>query len=266
MDKVSGKHLDEAPINFPQVPQELSPFVRAWSQMLSRLSHAMKEQRRFTSDASHELRTPIATIKSTLQLARSQERPTEYYKKAIDQSLEDTERLNHLIDQLLELSRLGNIEYVQDREMINMQQLTLGVCEQYSVIARQQGRSMKCKYCPAKIVGHVQLIRQLLANLIDNAIKYSPDDSTISVLMDKNDAQLKITIHDEGGSLSENERHLIFERFYRLDKARNRSTGGAGIGLSIAKEIAQKHGGDITVSSNPKDGTSFIITLPIENN
>ena len=266
MDKVSGKHLDESSINYPQVPHELSPFVRAWGQMLNRLSHAMKEQRRFTSDASHELRTPIATIKSTLQLARSQERSIEYYKKAIDQSLEDLERLNHLIDQLLQLSRLDSIENSQGREMIDMQQLTSEICERYSVIAQQQGHSLECKICSAKVVGHIQLIRQLLANLIDNAIKYSPDDSIISILMEKDDTQLKITIHDEGGSISENERHLIFERFYRLDKARNRSTGGAGIGLSIAKEIAQKHGGDITVSSNPKDGTSFIATLPIENN
>jgi len=265
MDKVSGKHLDESSINYPQVPHELSPFVRAWGQMLKRLSHAMKEQRRFTSDASHELRTPIATIKSTLQLARSQERPTEYYKKAIDQSLEDLERLNHLIDQLLQLSRLDSIENSQGREIIDMQQLTSKVCEHYSVIAQQQGHSLECKFCPAKIMGHIQLIRQLLANLIDNAIKYSPDNSAISVLMEKEDEQLKIKVHDEGGNISENERHLIFERFYRLDKARNRSTGGAGIGLSIAKEIAKKHGGDITVSSNPKNGTSFVVSLPMES-
>jgi heavy metal sensor kinase len=265
MDNVSGKHLDEQTNNYPQVPQELSPFVRAWSQMLSRLSHAMKEQRRFTSDASHELRTPIAIVKSTLQLARSQERPVEYYKTAIDQSLEDMERLNHLIDQLLQLSRLDNVENSQDQEIIDMHQLTSDVCEIYSAIAQQQGHSLECKFCSAKVVGHIQLIRQLLANLIDNAIKYSPKDSIISILMEKDDTQLKLIIHDEGGGISENERHLIFERFYRLDKARNRSTGGAGIGLSIAKEIAQKHGGDITVSSNPKDGTNFTIVLPTAN-
>jgi two-component system heavy metal sensor histidine kinase CusS len=265
MDKVSGKHLDESSIKFPQVPQELSPFVRAWGQMLSRLSHTMKEQRRFTSDASHELRTPIATIKSTLQLARSQERPAEYYKKAIDQSLDDLERINHLIDQLLRLSHIDNIENLQDRETIDMQQLTSEVCECYSVIAQQQGRFLECKLCPAKIMGCIQLIHQLLANLIDNAIKYSPDNSTISVLMEKDNTQLKINVHDEGSGISENERYLIFERFYRLDKARARSTGGAGIGLSIAREIAQKHGGDITVSSNPMDGTSFVVAFPIES-
>jgi len=265
MDEISGKHLDESSINFPQVPQELSPFVRAWRQMLSRLSHAMKEQRRFTSDASHELRTPIATIKSTLQLARSQDRPVEYYKKAIDQSLEDMEKLNHLIDQLLQLSRLDHAEHSQDYETIDMQQLISEICEYYTVIAKQQGRHLDYKCCPADIKGYTQLVRQLLSNLIDNAIKYSPEKSKISVTMEKENDELKITVHDEGGGISENERHLIFERFYRLDKARSRSTGGAGIGLSIAREIAQKHGGDISVVSNPQEGTRFVVIIPIAN-
>lgn len=262
MDEISGKHLDESSINFPQVPQELSPFIRAWRQMLSRLSHAMKEQRRFTSDASHELRTPIATIKSTLQLARSEDRPVEYYKKAIDQSLEDMEKLNHLIDQLLQLSRLDHAEHSQDYETIDMRQLTSEICEYYTVIAKQQGRHLDYKCCPAEIKGHTQLIRQLLTNLIDNAIKYSPEKSKISVHTKKENNQLKITVHDEGGGISGNERYLIFERFYRLDKARSRNTGGSGIGLSIAEEIAKKHGGDITVSSNLQEGTSFTVMLP----
>lgn len=263
MDNTSGKILDYTDTNFPAVPQELSPFVRAWGQMLDRLSKTMREQRRFTSDASHELRTPLATIKSTLQLARSQNRPDEYYKSAIDQSLEDLERLNQLIDQLLQLSHLDNDTYLQDSEVIDIHQLIAEVCEHYSIIAQQNDHTLKYTLCHATITGHEQLIRQLIANLIDNAIKYSPKKSTISVSMEKNEGQLKIKVHDEGGNISENDQHLIFERFYRLDKARNRKTGGAGIGLSIAREIAQKHDGDITVSSNPKDGTNFIITLPI---
>jgi heavy metal sensor kinase len=265
MDNISGKNLDDGKIDLPQVPQELSPLVRAWKQMLSRLSEAMNEQRRFTSNASHELRTPIATIKSTLQLARCKERSGQYYENAIDQTLEDIERLNLLIDQLLQLSRLDNFEKAQNCESIDIQQLTDQVFEHYSVTAKQQGRRMEYRPCPAKIFGNSQLIYQLFANLIDNAIKYSPNDSTISVLMNKQEDQVKITVHDQGGSIPEDEKHLIFERFYRLGHGRDRSSGGAGIGLSIAKEIAQKHGGDIAVWSDIKNGTSFVVTLPLKS-
>lgn len=263
MNKISDKNLDSVSYEFPPMPRELLPFVKSWEEMIKKLAHAVNEQKRFTSDASHELRTPIALLKSTLQLAQAQERSPTFYKKMIDHALEDLERLNHLIQQMLTLTRLGISQPTWDRETIQMKDLMLDIAEQYTPFLEERGFHLVCSASPAVLQANPLQIRQLITNLIDNAAQYAPSQSTITVNMENDSNNLKITVHDTGGSIPPEECSLIFQRFYRVQKARDRHSGGAGLGLAIAREIAVLHGGDITVRSNLLEGTLFTIVLPL---
>jgi signal transduction histidine kinase len=263
MEQVFGHPLKDSVMNTADTVKELHPFVTSWSRMLKRLSISMEENKRFTADASHELRTPLAVIKSTLQLARSQKRTSEFYEKAIDESLEDINRMNLLIDKLLELSRLDYLLPPETFKSIDMEQLIEGLITQYEPVARNHGKTLQKTLCQAQIEGDEVQLGQMLVNLLHNAIRYSPEKSTLSVNMQKTETYLKVIVHDEGGAITPQEQFQIFDRFYRIDKSRNRNSGGTGLGLSIAYEIAQRHDGTITVSSSPGIGTDFTISLPV---
>jgi len=264
MNDITGKNLNQLSSYLTDAPSELRPFVRAWDEMIERLALAMQQQRRFTADASHELRTPLAIVKSTLQAARSRKRSPEAYESAMDQSLEDLGRLEHLIEQLLTLAHLDDIESQSDRRTVDLGNLVADICEQYLPFAEQQENPLKWQVCSGKVSGNDEQLRRLIANLIDNAIKYGPKASEVSVSMHSSNGLVKVLVHDKGGRIPTEEQKLIFERFYRIRKARERasSSTGSGLGLALVREVAQIHGGTITVQSNPKTGTDFVVTLP----
>jgi two-component system OmpR family sensor kinase len=262
MNDITGKNLNQLSSYVTDAPSELRPFVRAWDEMIERLALAMKQQRRFTADASHELRTPLAIVKSTLQTARSRKRSSETYESAMDQSLEDLGRLEHLIEQLLTLAHLDDIKSQSGWETVNLGNLVTDVCEQYLPFAEQQKGTLKWQVCPAKVNGSDAQLRRLLANLIDNAIKYGPKAREVSVSMHSSNGLVNISVHDKGGNIPTKEQKHIFDRFYSIRKAHSKASTGSGLGLALAQEIAQKHRGTITVQSNPKTGTDFVVTLP----
>ena len=263
MNDITGKNLSQPAPFAAQTPAELEPFVRSWDEMIERLALALKQQRRFTGDASHELRTPLAVAKSTLQAARSRSRTAEEYEKAIDQSLDDLARLEDLTEQLLTLTRLDDICELGDQEEINLKELVADVCREHFLLGEAHEARLKWQVDDAVIKGDPEQIKRLLGNLIENAIKHGPAGGEIRVSMQTGKEQVAILVHDEGGGIAEEETQLIFERFYRVKKARDRASGGAGLGLAIAREIARRHGGDISVTSSPQSGTEFTVTLPL---
>ena len=262
MNEVSAKTLEKLSTTMPDSPPELRPFVRAWDRMLGRLALAMQQQRRFTADASHELRTPLTIAKSTLQTALSQKRSSDAYESAMEQSLEDLARLQHLVEQLLALAHLDDITDQSDWDFVDLGDLVADVCEQYQPFAEQKDCTLKYQVCSARINGSNEQLRRLFANLIDNAIKYGPAGSEISVSMHALNECVNISIHDQGGNIPQAEQRKIFERFYRIRKKREQTSTGAGLGLALAQEIVQKHQGSMTAHSDPKTGTDFVVTLP----
>lgn len=263
MDDITDKNLSEPLSHTTVPPTELRPFVKAWDQMIERLALAMQQQRRFTADASHELRTPLAIVKSTLQAARSRKRSADAYESAIDQSLEDLERLEHLSEQLLVLAHLDDIKSQSERETVRLGDLVRGVCQQYLPFARQQGGSLKWQVCPAKVNGSYEQLRRLFGNLVDNAVKYGPRGGEVSVSMRCFNGLVNVLVHDQGGHIPKREQKHIFDRFYRVRKTHSRASTGSGLGLALAQEIAQRHLGSITVQSNAKSGTDFVVSLPL---
>lgn len=263
MDRVSGKNLERLSPNVPDSPSELYPFVQAWDRMLERLAVAMQQQRRFTADASHELRTPLTIAKSTLQTVLSQKRSSKVYESAIEQSLEDLVRLQHLIEQLLELAHLDDISDESDWQTIDLGDLVAEVCEQYLPFAEQTRGNLKWQVCSAKVNGSFEQLKRLLVNIIDNAIKYGPAGSDASVSMYTLKGFIYVSVLDQGGNIPVKEQQKIFDRFYRIRTTGHKTSAGAGLGLALAQEIAQKHHGSITVRSDPQTGTNFTVNLPL---
>lgn len=263
MHNVTGKNIDQLSPLLAQEPSELKPFVQAWDNMIERLAMAIQQQKRFTADASHELRTPLAIVKSTLQATRSRKRSVQDYESSIDRALEDIDRQEHLIEQLLLLAHLDDIKRQTQHQKIDLQTLVTDIYEQYIPLAQQNGNVLKCQVCPAEIDGDQHQFHRMLANLIDNAIKYGPENGQISISMELSNNIVSIKVHDQGGNISKDQQEHIFERFYRIRKMRQKPSGGAGLGLALAQEIALRHNGTIKVSSNPENGTEFTINLPL---
>jgi signal transduction histidine kinase len=239
MSRISEGNLKTVNLEHSAFHRELKPFIKSWEAMLNRLADAMQEQKRFTADAAHELKTPVALIKSTLQLAQSQKRTTDFYETAIANALEDVERLNHLISGLLDLSRLESGESAGRREMIHLKDIIEQVCDAYAAFLSTRELSLTRMLCDADITGNDSQIAQLFGNLIDNAVKYAPPNTEITVSMQINNGTVLTTVHDAGGNIPETECKLLFNRFYRIEKGRDRDSGGSGLGLAIAREIAR---------------------------
>ncbi|HOQ04696.1 MAG TPA: ATP-binding protein [Anaerohalosphaeraceae bacterium] len=263
MGQISGRNVSQVSFDFPPMPTELLPFVKAWQVMLQRLSEAMEEQQRFISDAAHELRTPLALMKSTLQLSQSQPRSVDFYKRTISQTLEDLERLNRLVQQMLELSRLESLPAQLEQELFDLGLLLEEVVEQYMPYAQERGFRLDYEKGSAWVRAHREQMRRLFCNLLDNAIQYGPAGTPIAVRMKSDERFVRVDVHDEGGRIPPEEQPFLFRRFYRVHKARDRDSGGTGLGLAIAREIAVLHGGDISVRSSPQEGTTFTVSVPL---
>ncbi|MBE0537717.1 MAG: hypothetical protein IH624_18790 [Phycisphaerae bacterium] len=265
MNQITQENLNAIKQEDDRIHQELRPFVKSWEAMLARLADAMNEQKRFIADAAHELKTPVTLLKSTLQLAHSRKRTTDYYEETISNALEDIERLNSLIGQLLHLSRLENREGIDQWETLGVDEILEDVIESYKPLWQEKEFILDRRLHHAEINGNAFQMRQLFGNLIDNAIKFAPPRTTITVAVQVEHSRVAVRIQDEGGSIPEQECQLLFNRFYRVSKARDRDSGGSGLGLAIAQGIAKLHAGSITVTSNRQDGTTFVVVLPLSD-
>jgi two-component system phosphate regulon sensor histidine kinase PhoR len=230
---------------------------------LRRLETARRD---FVANVSHELKTPITSIKGFVEtlLAGALNEP-ENAEKFLRIIAQQTDRLNEIIDDLLSLSR---IEQEAERHQIaftrgNLKELLQAasqVCEAKAA-AKNIGLSVTCPDALRASL-NAPLLEQALVNLIDNAIKFSPANSTVRVEAQETGAEIIIRIMDHGDGIPPEHLDRIFERFYRVDAGRSRKVGGTGLGLAIVKHIAQAHGGRVTVSSTPVGGSTFSIMIP----
>jgi signal transduction histidine kinase len=242
---------------------EMGRLVRTFNNMLDRISLAFDAQRQFVADSSHELRSPLTVIRGNLDLLRRTHDPDE--RQGIERLIEDeAARMSRLVDNLLFLAQLGEMERAGapvDRRPVELDSLLLTVY--------QQARSMSSRHTillgdedAITIDGDRDQLQQLLLNLVDNAIKYTPPGGTIILSLRAEGDDALLEVKDTGIGIPPEDLPHIFDRFYRVDKARSRRIGGAGLGLSIVKGIATSHGGDVEVASAPGEGTTFRVRLP----
>jgi len=243
--------------NGPQ--DELGRLISVFNQMMERLEHLFQVQRRFVADISHELRTPITTIRGNLDLIERYGLH-EYEMEAMKS---ETERMSRLISDLLMLARAdyGGIEI--ELFPIDLDTIVLDVFEQAKVLVRERDLKIKMeRFEPVRINGNPDRLKQMLLNLVTNAIKYTEDGGEISFSLKNLGLWAVITVSDTGAGIGEEHLSHIFDRFYQSDPARTHDGGGFGLGLSIAKWIVDEHKGTISVDSKLGAGTTFTVTLP----
>lgn len=264
LEQITRRSLGQEGQIMHEVPAELRPFKTALDGMLARLNAAMKQQEHLTADVAHELRTPLAIMKSTLQTLRMQPRPAVEYEEGIDDTLQDIERMERIVRQLLTLARLDAGDEILDPEEIRMDTLLTALANAFEKGAEQPGAGVVCdSSAPISIWGNETEIRQLFTNLLDNALRYGPPKGIVRItLQDGPDSWVTACVHDEGGNIPPEKLPCLFDRFYRVDSSRSQASGGAGLGLAIARGITLRHHGEIAITSDPQTGTSVIVRLP----
>ena len=263
LSAVTDRNVGDARLEVERTPQELKPFVRAVSDMLARLARALAEQKRFVSDASHELRTPLSIARSTIDAARVKDRTPAEYRKALDEVREDLDRMAAMIEDLLVMARLDETPPAPGAETFDLADLIEDLAGPYTANLAREGGRLTLELRHATIRGDQAQVRRLFSNLLDNAARHGPTGGAVSVSITQVEAgAVQVSVHDEGGHIPPEALPHLFDRFYRTDQSRARATGGVGLGLSIAREIALRHGGDIAVMSSPELGTIFSVTLP----
>lgn len=264
LQDITRLNIGEVIFDDKKVPRELRPFVEALNDMLNRLDRVLQQQKQFTSDAAHELRTPLSLAKSTLQAAQIHERQPAEYRQAIEDSLEGIARMEYLIEQLLVLARLDEVDRNTVSGEVQLDVLLQELAETYGKKMERSGGKVILEESPnITIQGDIDELIRLFSNVLDNAAKYGPPDGTIRLsLKQEPDGYIKVCIRDEGGNIPPETLPHLFDRFYRAEPSRSKNTGGTGLGLAIAREIARHHNGDISVTSSPDSGTLVSIRLP----
>jgi heavy metal sensor kinase len=261
--RISAERLgDRLSIENPE--DELGKLGTVFNDMLGRLQEAFDQLRRFTSDASHELRTPLTAIRSVGEVALQDQRSPAEYRDVIGSMLEEVDRLTRLSESLLALSRAdaGHIHLQrEDTPLVSLAEEARSVVD---VLAEEKRQRIVIEGVPNLIVSVDRLIlRQAVVNLLDNAIKYSPTENQILVRVQSDgEGQAFLDVVDQGPGIPLEHQPYVFDRFYRVDKARTREWGGAGLGLSITRWAVEAHGGAITLKSEEGHGSTFRVSLP----
>ena len=244
---------------------ELGHLAMVFNEAFARLERSFEQLRQFTADASHELRTPLTAIRSVGEVGLREPRDEKAYREIVGSMLEEADRLARLVEALLTLSRADAGQVKLHREPVDLSALAREVGSHLEVLAEEKRQAIQVE-SPGPVFVKVDrlVVRQALINLIDNAIKYSPNGASIRVRLGAKDHTATLEVVDQGTGIPEEHQPRVFERFYRVDKARSRELGGAGLGLSIARWAVEANGGRIELESKGGgEGSTFRIVLPL---
>lgn len=270
-DVVRQAHrIGEASLNerlpHPGTQDEIGKLVETLNDMLDRIEQSFEVQRRFTADASHELRSPLSRLRMELEVCLRRPRDAEEYQETLQSCLDEVGRLTMMVEELLVLARLDSGLERSLAEVVPLDAVIKAVVERMQPLATKRNIQMTVaplKPLTAKIArGSVDLI---LTNLLDNAVKFSPSDGQIVVRLDEDGTNVAISVTDTGPGIKPEERQQLFERFYRGSIARTTEITGVGLGLSLSQAIARSHGGHIEVSDRDGKGTVFTFIFPLAN-
>jgi two-component system, OmpR family, sensor kinase len=234
--------------------------------MMERLEKSFAALRRFTADASHELKTPLTVLRADVERAMNPGNPSSERLVALEEALQETTRMADLVDSLLTLARADEGRFDLHREPVALEPLVRDVYETAVILGEHGGLAVSMPALePATVLGDETRLRQLFLNLIVNAIKYTPRGGSVEISLTAPGRTTTFAVRDTGIGISAADLPHIFERFYRADRVRSRSAerGGFGLGLAISRWITEAHGGTISVRSRYGRGSTFSVTLPI---
>ena len=263
IEDIQAKNLKE-PILSKSNSTEIERLTLAFNRLLLRLEETFATQRQFSANAAHELRTPLAVMSTKFEVFEKNKNPDEAdYKEAIGMARSQTDRLSHVIDILLEMTELQS---APKSDSISLSEITEEVICDLVAVAEKKSISLVQDDGEARLTGSDTLVYRAIYNLIENAIKYNKEDGKVSVAITEDENFAKVIITDTGSGIAKEDWDKIFEPFFRVDKSRSRSMGGAGLGLALVKEIAVRHGGDVKVIESSNKGSSIELSLSKNNN
>jgi heavy metal sensor kinase len=260
--RITGSNL-ETRIRIDNPAEELAVLVTSFNELLSRLDLSFESMRRFVADASHELRTPISVIRGEADVALSQERSPAEYRESLGIVLDEARRLSRLVDDLLNLARADAGRVQLQTHDFYLNDLLAECCRSVQGLANTRGLALEC--LPGndlQFTGDEQLLRRLVINLLDNAIRYTPSGGKVTAALHTGSTSVQLRISDTGIGIAPADAARVFERFYRAGEARSRQNGGFGLGLAIVRWIAESHHGTVDCASAPDSGSTFTVTLP----
>jgi signal transduction histidine kinase len=248
----------------PPTPDEIGHLTKVLNEMFDRLQGSFEQVTRFTSDASHELKMPLALIRAEVETALDSPDLTPSQHELLSHLIDQCTQLAQIVDGLLFLSRADDRRLAIEQKPVDLIALVRELIEDAEILAAPSAITLKCKM-PAELVvfGDIRLLRRAVMNLIDNAIKYNTSAGTVILSAVTNGANAIFNVRNTGTGLPPEARRQVFHRFYRSDLSHNKQIAGHGLGLSIAREIARAHGGDLTLVRSDSHWTEFSLVLPI---
>jgi len=265
-ERITAERLNERlPVHDPS--DDLGQAVRVFNELLQRLEDSFTQLKRFTSDASHELRTPLASLRSIGEVSLQKNHSAAEYREVVASMLEEVRRLTHLVDSLLTIARADGGQTPVHLSVFSCIDLIREVTDLVGILAEEKQQTIRVSGgAELTIRADRGILRRAILNLVDNAIKYSPSGSEIVIEVQQlSERVTEIAISDRGPGIPAAEQTLVFDRFYRTDEGRSRESGGAGLGLSIAKWAVEIHGGSIGVVPGSAGGSCFYVRLPVED-
>jgi len=250
-------------INVAETDSELGKLASVLNSTFARLEAAFAQQARFTSDAAHELRTPVSVVRTQTQMTLNRDRSAAEYKQTVEACQRAAQRMRRLIESLLELARLDAGQETMKRMRFDVTQVVRDCAELIRPLADE--RHVKIHFDSPKLdcEGDPERIAQVITNLLTNAINYNREQGEVRVAIERKDGASVLTVSDSGQGITPEDLPHIFDRFYRGDTSRTNSSGSSGLGLAITKAIVEAHGGTIEVSSEVGKGTTFTVRLPM---
>ena len=249
-------------LDLPDTNDEIKRLADTFNEMLEKLDQSFSSQQQFIHDISHELRTPLTILKGELEVTLKKVRSQKEYESILFSSLEELNKINRIIENLLMLARFENKEVSLEIKPLDLSLLTQDILDDVKILSGHRG--IQINFSPQESIileADESQLRRVILNILDNAVKYTTGNGKIFVKLEKDNNTAKIKISDTGIGIAKENLPFIFDRFYRVDKSRN--TNGFGLGLSIAKSIIETHRGKIAVESQPNQGTTFTIFLPL---
>ncbi len=260
--KITFRNLDEY-IDIGSRRDELGKLADTFNEMISRLRDAFQRINRFSTDVSHELKTPLTILKGGTEVALRKDRDVKEYRHLLTSHLEEIDRMSSIIDDLLLLSKADTGKFQLELQDVALRDLILQVYMDMKIFAEKKNVELFVgEVDDAKVKGDELKLRRMLWNIVDNGIKYTQAGGKVEISSILDNGGVRIDVKDTGVGIADDDIKYIFDRFYRADRARSRETG-TGLGLSISKWIAEAHRGAIEVESHPASGSLFSIKLPV---
>ena len=260
--KLSGEDLS-CRIDLSEVPVELADLAATLNRAFERLEAAFDRQARFTADASHELRTPLAVIRTQIEATLRHDRKADDYRETLERCLEATIRMTGIVEGMMTLAHLDADRPRGRERSVLLEEVVRECVDQVEVRARDRSVDLRLDLESVSVVGDPDLLGEVVTNLLENGLRHNSSPGELSLRLTRENGDALLTVADRGPGIPADSLPRIFDRFYRVDRARSRVVGGSGLGLAITRTIVEGHHGSISVESETGKGTTFTVRLPV---